>query len=144
MTSGPPKVDHSQSGLLTDPGFRCRANSAHVRQSGLDAGPDLQGKVPNPFEGVPSALGSGTCRCACRLCDRRGMRAAQFIQSSKGKLLSSRSLGSRRGVGLSSGRQFMMNTRDSMKTTTYLDHIRHCKTVAGSIGRIDGPTEYLS
>jgi len=38
---------------------RCRANSAHVRQSLPDYGLGFQVKILEPFEVFPSALGSG-------------------------------------------------------------------------------------
>ena len=31
-----------------------------------------------------------------------------------------------------------------MKITTHLDHISHCETASGTIGRIDGDTEHFS
>ena len=41
---------------------RCRANSAHIRQTGLDSGPGLQVKIPTTFECVPFPLGNGSGR----------------------------------------------------------------------------------
>ena len=38
---------------------RCRANSAHVKQSWPDFGPGFQEKATATFYGVPSSLGSG-------------------------------------------------------------------------------------
>ena len=41
-------------------GVRCRANTAHRRQSGPDSGLGVQEKVHKTFEVVPSSLGSGS------------------------------------------------------------------------------------
>ena len=38
---------------------RCRANTAHMRQSRPDSGHDFQSKVLETFQVVPSSLGSG-------------------------------------------------------------------------------------
>jgi len=51
VTPVPPHSPRSNS--------RCRANSAHVRQSRPDYGLRVQGNVLEPFSIVPSSRGSG-------------------------------------------------------------------------------------
>ena len=57
-----PEADESDDVITGAPGYRvvrCRANSAHIRQSSPDSGHGLQVKVLKIFQVGPSSLGSG-------------------------------------------------------------------------------------
>ena len=55
---GTPPVEPTNPESITNPNFRCRANSAHIRQSRPDSGLDLHLKVLKTFQVVPFSLGS--------------------------------------------------------------------------------------